>query len=227
MKAIRQTERGRFEKISLLPPFAWLEAVVNALTHRSYNLQGDGIRITQFSDRLVVENPGRLPSTVRVDNIRNARYSRNPHIARVLAEMTDYVRETNEGVRRMFQEMKQYGLRDPVYEVLPASVRVTLYKEPDTTKTSADQNMVAALATLRRLLGAERLEALMAAFRHREHLTTRAVAELLKVSLLSARRYLTILVEAGLIAQVAKSKFDPHGYWTRTNHSFWLPDTNL
>jgi ATP-dependent DNA helicase RecG len=227
LKVIRQTERGRFEKISLLPMFAWLEAVVNALTHRSYNVQGDGIRITQFSDRLVVENPGRLPSTVRVDNIRNARYSRNPHIARVLAEMTDYVRETNEGVRRMFQEMKQYGLRDPVYEVLPAGVRVTLYKEPDSTKTSADQNVVAALATLRRLLGSERLEALLAAFRQREQLPTRAIAELLKVSSLSARRYLTILGEASLIDEVTQSKYDPRGYWTRTDHSFWLPDTRL
>ncbi|MCW3100122.1 MAG: hypothetical protein JWL77_5740 [Chthonomonadaceae bacterium] len=100
-------------------------------------------------------------------------------------------------------------------------------KSPDSTKTSADQNVVAALATLRRLLGSERLEALLAAFRQREQLPTRAIAELLKVSSLSARRYLTILGEASLIDEVTQSKYDPRGYWTRTDHSFWLPDTRL
>ena len=141
--------------------------------------------------------------------------------------MTDYVRETNEGVRRMFQEMKQYGLRDPFYEVLPAGVRVTLYKERGATKTSVDQNVVSSLATLRRLLGSERLETLLAAFRQREQMTTRSVAELLEVSTLSARRYLLLLGEAGLTAEIAQSKFDPRGYWTRTNHAFWLPASNI
>ncbi len=219
---IRQTDRGRFEKVSSLPTFAWLEALVNALTHRSYSLQGDGIRITQFSDRLVVENPGRLPSTVRVDNIRNVRYSRNPHIARVLAEMTDYVRETNEGVRRMFQEMRQHGLSDPLYESLPAGVRVTLFKEPNNSEPSPDLSLVSAMSNLLRLLGASRLESMLFAFRQQERITTRAISELLKVSTISARRYLTALRDVGLVIEVTKSKYDPHGYWTRTNHVFWV-----
>ena len=59
----------------------------------------------RFEDRLEIESPGRLPGLVRVQNIQNARYARNPHIARVLADTTGYVRELNEGVRRMFDEM--------------------------------------------------------------------------------------------------------------------------
>ncbi|OWP61428.1 hypothetical protein CDA63_19510 [Hymenobacter amundsenii] len=40
---IRLIGNGRFARVPALPEFAWLEAVVNALTHRSYSLHGDGI----------------------------------------------------------------------------------------------------------------------------------------------------------------------------------------
>lgn len=95
LRVIRLTESGRFERVLSLPEFARLEAVVNAVTQRSYSLQGDGVRIRHFTDRLEIESPGRLPGLVRVQNIRTARLSRNPHVARVLTEMTDYVRESN------------------------------------------------------------------------------------------------------------------------------------
>ena len=57
---------GQFINTSVLPEFAWLEAIVNAVTHRSYSLQGDGVRILDFADRLEVHSPGRLPGLVRV-----------------------------------------------------------------------------------------------------------------------------------------------------------------
>jgi ATP-dependent DNA helicase RecG len=47
---IRLAPSGRFERMPALPEFAWLEAIVNAATHRSYSMQGDGIRVTQFDD---------------------------------------------------------------------------------------------------------------------------------------------------------------------------------
>jgi ATP-dependent DNA helicase RecG len=129
---IRLVKNGRFTRIPALPQFAWLEAVVNALTHRSYSLHGDGIHVRQFSDRLEVQSPGRLPGLVRIENIQNVRFSRNPHVARILAEMTDYVRELNEGVPRMFQEMQSVGLRAPEFRITDATVTVILYKEATT-----------------------------------------------------------------------------------------------
>ena len=97
VKVIRLGPNGRFQTLPSLPEFAWLEAIVNAVTHRSYSQQGEGIRVKQFTDRLEVESPGRFPKLVRVENIRRSRFSRNPHIARVLAELTDYVREMKRG----------------------------------------------------------------------------------------------------------------------------------
>jgi ATP-dependent DNA helicase RecG len=38
---IRLGEAGRFARATLIPEFAWLEAIVNAVVHRSYSMAGD------------------------------------------------------------------------------------------------------------------------------------------------------------------------------------------
>ncbi len=87
---------------------------MNAVTHRSFSLGGDHVRVELFDDRLEVESPGRLPGLVRLENIRSTRFARNPRIARALSDL-GYGRELGEGVNRMFEEMNRVGLPDPVY----------------------------------------------------------------------------------------------------------------
>lgn len=107
-------ERGRFISVSEYPEEAWLEAIVNALFHRSYNLQGNCIYIRHYDDRLEISNSGPLPAQVTLENIRRERFSRNPRIGRVLSEM-GYVRELNEGVNRIYRSMEKSMLSEPVY----------------------------------------------------------------------------------------------------------------
>jgi Putative ATP-dependent DNA helicase recG C-terminal len=128
-RAIRLQVEGRFGSATLIPEFVWLEGVVNAVTHRSYSIGGDHVRVELFDDRLEVESPGRLPGLVRVDNIRSTRFARNPRIARALSDL-GYGRELGEGVNRMFEEMNRAGLPDPVYVQGPASVAVILLADP-------------------------------------------------------------------------------------------------
>ncbi len=54
---------GRFEALPLVPTDAWLEAVVNAVVHRSYSMSGDHIRVDVFDDRIEVESPGAFPGS--------------------------------------------------------------------------------------------------------------------------------------------------------------------
>lgn len=105
---------GKFKKISEYPEFAWLEGLVNAVTHRDYSVSGDYIRIMMFDDRIEFVSPGKLPSIVTVKNIQNTRFSRNPLIARVLSDF-GWVRELNEGVKRIYTDMKSYFLEPPVF----------------------------------------------------------------------------------------------------------------
>ncbi|NTW75462.1 MAG: ATPase [Candidatus Moranbacteria bacterium] len=107
-------ELGRFVKISEYPEDAWLEGIVNALCHRSYNIQGNAIYIKHFDDRLEISNSGPLPAQVTIENIRTERYARNPRIARVLSEL-GYVRELNEGVPRIYESMERSMLSSPEY----------------------------------------------------------------------------------------------------------------
>ncbi|OBX49616.1 ATPase [Moraxella nonliquefaciens] len=116
---------GKFKKVPEYPEEAWLEAVVNALCHRSYNVQGNAIYIKHFDDRLEISNSGPLPAQVTVDNIRTERFARNPRIARVLEDF-NYVRQLNEGVKRIYESMEKSMLAKPIYEVRNGNVYLTL-----------------------------------------------------------------------------------------------------
>lgn len=123
---------GKFQTVPEYPEFAWFEGLVNAVTHRDYSFRGDYIRVSMFDDRLEIVSPGALPNIVTLDNMRNTRYSRNPRIARTLVEF-GWVRELNEGVKRIYTEMQDSLLNDPVYA------------EPDGTKVqlTLENNIVA------------------------------------------------------------------------------------
>lgn len=64
---------------------------------------------------MLIQSPGKLPGAVTLANIRNYRFSRNPTIACVFSAF-DWVRELNEGVDKIFQEMDEAGLPAPEYE---------------------------------------------------------------------------------------------------------------
>ena len=224
---IRLLPDGRFGQLPTLPEFAWLEAVVNAVTHRSYMMHGDGIHVRQFSDRLEVQSPGRLPGLVRIDNIRDIRYSRNPHIARILAEMTSFVRESNEGVPRMFTEMQNRGLPEPRYRVTDAHVTVTLYKQPtDAGKVLPHERAPSLLAVQEQLgrRGPQMLPPLLQFFTLNEGATTIEVATALGVARNTARQYLHVLAEHGLLHEQAQTATDPRTRWLRLPVVDWGQD---
>ena len=107
-------EEGKFRKVPEYPEEAWLEGIVNAMCHRSYNVQGSAIYIKHFDNRLEISNSGPLPAQVTIDNIKSERFARNPRIARVLEDM-GYVRQLNEGVSRIYESMEKSMLSKPEY----------------------------------------------------------------------------------------------------------------
>lgn len=116
---------GMFQIVPEYPEFAWLEGIVNAVAHREYGMSGSYIKIAMFDDRLEITSPGKLPNIVTVNNIRVTRYSRNPRIARILTEF-GWVRELNEGVKRIFEDMEEFYLEPPVYSEPEYSVKLVL-----------------------------------------------------------------------------------------------------
>ena len=116
---------GKFKTVPEYPEFAWKEGIVNAVTHREYAMSGNYIKVSMYDDRLEIESPGRLPNIVTLENIKDTRFARNPRISRVLTEF-GWVRELNEGVKRIYSDMAEFFLDEPIYSEPEQGVRLTL-----------------------------------------------------------------------------------------------------
>lgn len=77
-------------------------------------MRGEHIKVLIYDDRMEILSPGLLPNIVTIENILNQRYSRNPRIARILSEF-GWVKEMNEGVKRIYSEMEKLFLNEPKY----------------------------------------------------------------------------------------------------------------
>ncbi len=106
------------------------ELVVNAVAHRDYSIQGDGIRLYLFSDRLEITSPGGLPGPVTIDNIVDERFSRNSAIVQVLSDM-GFIERLGYGVDRVIALMLEVHLPEPEFTETAGGFRVTLYNQPE------------------------------------------------------------------------------------------------
>lgn len=131
---------GKFITAPEYPQFAWIEALINAETHREYSLFGSDIIIKIFENRIEIISPGGFPSIVREHNIKNIHFSRNPKIARILGDF-GYVKEIGEGVDRIFQEMKNAGLPEPIFKG-NGMVSVKLYNNIEKRRLRKDMELL-------------------------------------------------------------------------------------
>lgn len=199
---------GRFRTVPEYPEFAWQEGLINAITHREYAMSGDYIRVSMYDDRLEIQSPGRLPNIVTVDNIRDTRFSRNMRIARVLTEFR-WVRELNEGVKRIYSDMAEYFLEEPEYtEPSGASVRLTLKNNIKVRKLRRQDRAVEAVGSevWKNLDEVEReILALMGS--HRQ-MTRAELANIIGKSAGTITSRLNQLIDKGLIKRQG-SRHDP------------------
>lgn len=102
------------------------EALLNAITHRSYESQAP-IYVKHYPDRIVIENPGGFPEDVTVNNIITHQSTpRNKLIAMTLQRLK-YVQRSGQGVDIMYRSMLVDGKPYPEYQVAPESIRLTLH----------------------------------------------------------------------------------------------------
>lgn len=124
---------GKFVENPEYPEFPWFEGIVNAVAHRDWAATGQFIKVSMFDDRLEIESPGRFPNIVTVDNISYTRFSRNKTISRVMTEF-EWVRELNEGVKKIYSDMADAGLPEPEYIETPNTVKLILRNNIDIRK---------------------------------------------------------------------------------------------
>ncbi len=154
----------QFQQVPEYPEFSWKEALLNAIAHRDYAVEGAGSEVWLFDDRMEVLSPGGLVGGLTVEEVlklERIHRSRNPRLIRVLVDL-GLARDQGEGIPRMFAEMEDAFLPRPDIEVGARGVRVTLRNTP--TLTSADRAFVAGLGSTE--LAQVEFRALLHAHRH-------------------------------------------------------------
>ena len=145
---MRQPSRlvgNRFRPVSEYPRFSWQEAMLNAIAHRDYSVQGSCTEVWLFNDRMEVTSPGALLPDLSLQellSLQRVHSSRNPRLMRALVDL-GLARDQGEGIPRMFAEMADAFLPSPQIEPTPRSVRVILRNT--TTLNDEDRTFIARL----------------------------------------------------------------------------------
>jgi hypothetical protein len=124
-----------------LPPDAVGEAIVNAIAHRDYHSNAS-VEVRLFADRLEVWNPGALPGTLTLDDLRDSHPSvpNNPLIAESLY-LTRYIEKAGSGTQRMIELCREARLPAPDFELRAGSFVITLWRDWLTDEALAQLNL--------------------------------------------------------------------------------------
>ncbi len=208
-------ETGKFHRVPEFPKEAWLEGIVNALCHRSYNLHGNPIMIRHFDDRLEISNSGPLPAQVTVENIAYERYSRNPRIARSLADM-GYVRELNEGVPRIYSAMQEVMLAKPEYTDENNTVTLTLRNKVSEHKETIFSEVLDAISAGWESFNPSERQIIALLFEQQESIVPH-ISKKLGLSKQAVRYNLKKLEELGIVERLSEKIRDPNALYRFRN----------
>ena len=125
----------RIEKLEYPEP-ALREAIINAIVHKDYT--DSTIQLSVYDNKLILWNPGKLPSDISIDSLKGKHPSRprNKHIADVFFK-SGYIESWGRGIEKILNTCKSAGLPEPVFEESCGGVQVTFFKNEITESVTA------------------------------------------------------------------------------------------
>ncbi|MBI3399382.1 MAG: putative DNA binding domain-containing protein [Deltaproteobacteria bacterium] len=128
MKVYLAGKKEREEKYEY-PPDALREAIINAICHRDYRTVGH-IQIRIFDDRLEIWNPGLLPESLTLKDLKKKHKSipRNPLIANSFF-LIKFIEQWGTGTNDMINLCSEWELPEPLFEHITGDFVVTFRKE--------------------------------------------------------------------------------------------------
>lgn len=110
---------GRMRRVDepLYPPLAVREALVNALVHRDYAVDGGAVSVALFDDRLEIWSTGTLPEGLTLEKLKGTHESipRNRLIAGVF-HRRGLIERWGRGTNKILGEAKKAGCPEPEFE---------------------------------------------------------------------------------------------------------------
>lgn len=124
-------ESGHRKDVFEYPLKAIREIILNALIHRDYSIhtENDPIRVEMYPNRIEISNPGGLYGRLTLDELGKTKADvRNPFIASNL-EILNTTENRYSGIPTIYSEMKKAGLKEPKFENIRGTFKVTLYNK--------------------------------------------------------------------------------------------------
>ncbi len=122
------------------PEAALREAILNAIIHKDYS--GTTIFLSIYDHKLTIWNPGKLPDSWTVEELKgnHPSHPRNRRIAEAFFK-AGYIESWGRGIRVMFDACKEAALPEPIIEETLEGVMITFLKDIYTEEYLQTQNL--------------------------------------------------------------------------------------
>ncbi|MDY0014987.1 MAG: ATP-binding protein [Bacteroidales bacterium] len=142
-------DRSKFkaQQVPSFPVEVIREAVINALAHRNYAIDGAKIQLEVFPDRILVKSPGEPvpPITIKtLNNFTATSYSRNKKIAFIFNEM-EYMEESAVGMDTFRSMRENHKLPLPIFEYDGINTVVTFPRTTEAVRNIDNTNVLSLL----------------------------------------------------------------------------------
>ena len=124
------------QSVPMYPEVAIRELVANALIHQDFFVTGAGPLIEIFAERMEITSPGNLLVSVE-RMLDNPPKSRNEALASFMRRV-GFCEERGSGIDKVVFHTEAYQLPAPDFEVVNASLRVTMFSHRPLSKMSRD-----------------------------------------------------------------------------------------
>lgn len=125
---------------------AIFEAIVNAIVHRDYSIQGSKIRLSMFEDRIEIISPGGLPNNLTIDSMDVRQSTRNEALASMFGRMSVedihgsgerqfFMERRGDGVPIIKRETEALSGELPTYQLIDDSELILTIPAADTNAT--------------------------------------------------------------------------------------------
>ena len=144
--------RMRREERPALPFEMVREAVVNALIHRDYDIEGGKCQIVVTQDTIVVKSPGKPPPPITLEQLQSftaPMLSRNPGLHFVFARM-GMAEEQGFGIRSLRDRAKKLGLPLPRYAWDAPYLVLTLFQTSEAAQRALTPDALESLSKAER-----------------------------------------------------------------------------
>ncbi|MHC5155655.1 MAG: ATP-binding protein, partial [Planctomycetota bacterium] len=192
-------------EISPLPFELIREAVVNALIHRDYDIEGAKCQIVVDSNTIIVKSPGGPLAPITLEQLQKfdaPMLSRNPKLHYIFAKM-DLAEERGFGIKTLRKSTEKAGLPLPQYSFNDPYLQLTLFRHPESATAVLRPEVIESLNKDERS-GWEYLST-------QTTTSKREYADHMKFDDRKAQRHLKKFVGLGLICRIGSGRATAYG----------------